>query len=171
MANTYSLIERSTVGSGGTSSVTFSNIPQNYTDLAIKISARSANASNFDNPRISINSSSSTFSRKELYNESGSLGAEQVSDRIIGPVPGANANSNTFGSLHFYLPNYTSSNVKCYSVDGFTENNSTTASMWLLGGLWSTTTAVSNIAISLNSAANFTQYSTFSLYGIIKGRI
>lgn len=167
MANTYTLLETVVVGAAGATSVTFNSIPQTgYTDLAIKISARSANASNFDNPRISINGDTANFSRKELYNESGSIGAEQVSDRIIGPVPAASALANTFGSLHFYMPNYTSSNTKCFSSDGFTENNSTTASMWLLGGLWNVTTAVSTIAISLQTGANFTQYSTFSLYGV-----
>ena len=168
MANTYSLIETIPVGSGGTSSVTFSNIPQTYTDLLIKISARSANASNFDNPRISINGSTSTFTRREIYAESGSTAAESSADRIIGNCPAASATASTFGSLEFYLPNYTSSNYKSWTSDSVAENNSATNSQWLLAGLWSTVTAVSSIAISLNTAANFTQYSTFSLYGIIK---
>lgn len=167
MANTYTLLETITVGAAGASSVTFNSIPQTgYTDLVMKISARSANASNFDNPRLTINSSTSTFTRKEIYAESGTVGSESVADRIIGVVPAANATASTFGSLDFYLPNYTSSNFKSYSVDSVTENNSTTQASWLLAGLWSTTTAISNIAISLQSGGNFTQYSTFSLYGV-----
>jgi len=167
MPNTYTLLETITVGAAGASSVTFNSIPQTgYTDLVIKISARSANASNFDNPRISINGSTSTFTRREIYAESGSVGSESVADRIIGAIPAANATSSTFGSLDFYLPNYTSSNYKSYSVDSVTENNSTTQASWLLAGLWSTTTAVSTIAVSLQSGGNFVQYSTFSLYGV-----
>jgi hypothetical protein len=167
MANTYTLLETITVGAAGASSVTFNSIPQTgYTDLKIVMSVRSANASNFDNPRISINGSTSTFTRREIYAESGSVGSESVADRIIGNCPAASVTASTFGSLEFYLPNYTSSNYKSWSSDSVTENNSATNSQWLLAGLWSTVTAVSTIAVSLQTGGNFAQYSTFSLYGI-----
>lgn len=167
MANTYTLLETITVGAAGASTVTFNSIPQTgYTDLKIVMSVRSTNASNFDNPRISINGSTSTFTRRELYAESGTVGSESVADRIIGNCPAASITSNTFGSLEFYLPNYTSSNYKSWSSDSVTENNSATNSMWLLAGLWSTVTAVSTIAVSLQTGSNFAQYSTFSLYGV-----
>ena len=165
MPNTYRLISTNTLNSAA-SSVTFSNIPQFYTDLKVVMSARSSNASNFDNPRISINNSTSTFTRKEIYAESGSAGSESVADRIIGNCPAANLTANTFGSLEFYLPNYTSSNYKFWSCDSVTGSNSATYSLWLLAGLWSTTTAVSTIAFSLQTGANFVQHSTFTLYGI-----
>lgn len=165
MPNTYYLLASNTLSSAA-SSVTFSSIPSTYTDLLIKISGRSANVSNFDNPRLTINSSTSTFTRKEIYAETGSVGSESVADRLIGVVPAANATASTFGSLEVYLPNYAGSNYKSYSVDSVTENNSTTQAMWLLAGLWSTTSAITDIAISLNTAGNFVQYSTFYLYGI-----
>jgi hypothetical protein len=155
-----------TVGAGGLASVDFTNIPQTYTDLRVVMSVRSANASNFDNPRISINGSTSGFTRRELYAESGSVGSESVADRIIGNCPAANVTASTFGSLEFYLPNYTSSNYKSWSSDSVTENNSTTISMWLLAGLWSNTTAVSTITVSLQTSSNFAQHSTFTLYGV-----
>ena len=167
MPNTYTLLETITVGAAGAASVTFNSIPQTgYTDLKIVMSVRSANASNFDNPRISINGSTSTFTRREIYGESGSVGSESVADRIIGNCPAASVTASTFGSLEFYLPNYTSSNYKSWSCDSVTENNSATNSQWLLAGLWSTVTAVSTIAVSLQTSANFAQYSTFSLYGV-----
>jgi len=167
MPNTYTLLETITVGAAGASSVTFNSIPQTgYTDLKIVMSVRSTNASNFDNPRISINGSTSTFTRREIYAESGSVGSESVADRIIGNCPAASVTASTFGSLEFYLPNYTSSNYKSWSSDSVTENNSTTNSQWLLAGLWSTVTAVSTIAVSLQTSANFAQHSTFSLYGV-----
>jgi len=166
MAYTYSKIASYTVGSGGIGSIDFLAIPQTYTDLALKISARSANASNFDNPRISINGSTSTFTRRELYAESGSAGSESVADRIIGNCPAASVTASTFGSLEFYLPNYTSSNYKSWSSDSVTENNSATNSMWVLAGKWDTNSPINSISITLNTAANFVQYSTFTLYGV-----
>jgi hypothetical protein len=166
MPTTFTKIASVTVGSGGSSSIDFTSIPSTYTDLVIKLSARSASTSNFDNPRLTINGSSSTFSRRILYAESGSVGSESASDRLIGAVPAANATSNTFGSLDFYLPNYAGSSNKSYSADSVTENNSTTQASWLLAGLWSTTSAITSITLSLGSALNFVQYSTATLYGI-----
>jgi len=166
MPNTFTKIASVSVGVLGSSSLSFTSIPSTYTDLCIKLSGRSANVSNFDNPRLTINSSTSTFTRREIYAENGSAGSEVASDRLIGVVPAFNATSNTFGSLDFYLPNYTSANYKSYSVDSVTENNSSTQAMWLLAGLWSTTSAITDIAISLQSAGNFVQYSTATLYGI-----
>ena len=166
MPNTFTKIASVSVGVLGSSSLSFTSIPSTYTDLCIKLSGRSANVSNFDNPRLTINSSTSTFTRRELYAENGSVGSENVSDRLIGVIPAFNATSNTFGSLDFYLPNYTSANYKSYSVDSVTENNSSTQAMWILAGLWSTTSAITDIAISLQSAGNFVQYSTATLYGI-----
>ena len=166
MATTFIKIASVTVGGGGAASMAFTSIPATYTDLCIKLSGRSANASNFDNPRLTINGSTSTFSRREIYAESGSVGSEAVSDRLIGVVPAASATSSTFGSLDFYLPNYSGSANKSYSVDSVTENNSTTQGMWMLAGLWSTTSAITDITITLNTAANFVQYSTATLYGI-----
>jgi hypothetical protein len=166
MPNTFTKIASVTVGLLGSSSLSFTSIPSTYTDLCIKLSGRSANVSNFDNPRLTINSSTSTFTRREIYAETGSVGSESVADRLIGVVPAFNATSNTFGSLDFYLPNYTSANYKSYSVDSVTENNSSTQAMWLLAGLWSTTSAITDVTITLNTAANFVQYSTATLYGI-----
>ena len=165
MPSTYTLIS-SNVLSSSAASVTFSAIPSTYTDLVLRISGRSANVSNFDNPRLTINGSTSTFSRTEIYAESGSVGSERVADRIIGVVPAANATSDTFGSLEFYLSNYLASSNKPYSVTSMTENNSTTQAIWVLAGLWSTTSAVNEITISLNSAGNFVSGSSFYLYGI-----
>jgi hypothetical protein len=166
MATTFTKIASTTVGLLGAATIDFTSIPSTYTDLCVKLSGRSANVSNFDNPRLTINASTSTFSRKELYAESGAVGSESVADRIIGVIPAFNATSSTFGSLDFYLPNYAGSNNKSYSVDSVTENNSATQAMWLLAGLWATTSAITDITISLQSGGNFVQYSTATLYGI-----
>ena len=44
MAETYNRIGSVTVGSGGASTITFSNIPQTYTDLVVKFSMKSTTA-------------------------------------------------------------------------------------------------------------------------------
>ena len=42
MATTYTLISSVTVGSGGAASIEFTSIPSTYTDLVLKLSARSS---------------------------------------------------------------------------------------------------------------------------------
>ena len=49
MPNTMTLISSSTVGSGGTASISFSSIPNTYTDLVVKLSVRSTASTNNTN--------------------------------------------------------------------------------------------------------------------------
>jgi hypothetical protein len=52
MAYTYSKIASVTIGSGGSSSINFIAIPQNYTDLILKLSARDDTAGTYVNMKI-----------------------------------------------------------------------------------------------------------------------
>jgi hypothetical protein len=54
MATTYKLISSVTVGSGGATTMTFSSIPQTYTDLLLKISSRNTTGG-ADNHRVTFN--------------------------------------------------------------------------------------------------------------------
>ncbi len=168
MANTFKKIASLSAGSGGVASFDFTGIPATYTDLYVSLSARSANSSNFDNPRIAINTSTTGFSRIEFYSENATLGSEFSSDRIIGVCPAGNTLSNSFGALKMYIPNYVgTSNNKSYSVMSTSQHNtSTPRALWYLGGIWANSAAISQITITLNSGANFVQYSTATLYGI-----
>ena len=49
------------------------------------------------------------------------------------------------------------------------ENNATTAYATLNAGLWSNTAAINAIGLTITSGQNFAQYSTATLYGILKG--
>lgn len=167
MANTFKKIASLTAGSGGVASFDFTGIPATYSDLYVSLSGRSANSSNFDNPRIAINTSTTGFSRLEFYDENATLGSEFSSDRIIGVCPAVNTVSNSFGALKMYIPAYAGSNNKAYSVISTSQHSSSSPrSLWYLGGIWANTAAVSQITISLNTGANFVQYSTATLYGI-----
>lgn len=167
MANTFKKIASLTAGSGGVASFDFTGIPATYSDLYLSLSARSSNSSNFDNPRIAINTSTTGFSRLLFYSENATLGNESASDRIIGVCPAVNTVANSFGALKLHIPNYVSGNNKAYSVFSTSQHNtSTPRALWYLGGIWANTATVSQITISLNTGANFVQYSTATLYGI-----
>jgi len=167
MANpTLFQLATTTVGSGGVSSVTFSAIPQTYTDLLIKGSARATTSvSNWVDIDVTINGSTSNFSFKELYGTGSSAAASNGTTGIFGYSNGSVATANTFSNFECYIPNYTSSNYKSFSADSVTENNATAALAIFDAGLWSNTAAITSISLAPNGT-NFLQYSTFTLYGI-----
>jgi len=163
MATTYEAIATVTVGSGGAASMAFSSIPQTYTDLLIKISARTTNGSD-DAFYVRFNGSTTSYTGKRLYGTGSGTGSD--SPDYFGTVVYDGQTANTFGSAEVYVPNYTSSNYKSASTDAVQENNATFAVSTLVASLWSNTSAITSISITALSATNFKQYSTATLYGI-----
>ena len=165
MANTYTLIASSTVGSGGTGTITFSSIPATYTDLKIVASVRgNANYAN-QSYEIRPNGSTSSMTARRIYG-SGSSAASDSTPYIEGV--GNTATASTFSNDEIYIPNYTSSNYKSISIDNVSENNATTAYAMLSAFLWSNTAAITSIDLTTVGSGSplFVQYSTFYLYGI-----
>lgn len=166
MAYTYSKIATVTVGSGGTTSIDFLAIPQNYTDLVIKMSVRSTQSAVVEGVGIRFNSdlTSGNYSHRRIYGN----GASAVSDTSGYPVfmDGSTATSNTFTINDIYIPNYNNSTYKSWSADQGHENNATTAYVALTAGVWNNTNAINKITLTSENGANFVQYSTATLYGI-----
>jgi hypothetical protein len=160
MANTYVLIASNTVGSGGVSSITFSSIPQTYTDLKLVISARdTATSTNFI--ELGVNGSTANANGIRLQGNGSSAGSSSFGNRYA-VIETNNQTANTFGSIEIYCPNYTSSNYKSFSVDTVTENNASAAIMEMWSWLWSNTAAITSLTVNITAM----QYSTFYLYGI-----
>jgi hypothetical protein len=154
-----------TVGVGGAASITFNSISSLYTDLLIKSSLRENSGNEYY--LVSFNSSTSNFSSRYVEGDGTSVGSSTLA-RFAGRVNASTSTANTFSNTDFYVPNYTSSNFKSYSVDSVNENNATSAQKTLIAGLWADTSAITSISFSL-PAGNFVQYSTATLYGIWKG--
>ena len=170
MANTYTLIASNTVGSGGVASVTFSSIAATYTDLLVKVSARTdravGSASDFS---FTFNGSTTTYTDKYLYGNGSGTGSGSnayTNQGFAGNITQATMTASTFGSVDIYVPNYAGSNYKSSSTDAVTENNATLTYDMLVAGLWSNTAAVTSMTFQSASGGNFVQYSTFYLYGI-----
>jgi hypothetical protein len=149
-----------TVGTS-VSSVTFSSIPNTYTDLKILCSTRTATSAVGDAVFLSL---SGTLSAKRLQGNGAS--ATSDTDYYGAWNDGANATASTFGNTEFYIPNYAGSNAKSFSSDSVSENNGTTAYASIIAHLSSSTSAITSITLATESGANFVQYSTFYLYGI-----
>ena len=165
MATTYTLISSVTVGSGGAANIEFTSIPGTYTDLVLKLSARTPDAVAARRIDLSFNSSTSNFTGRTLEAEPNSVFSYSNIPRMVGYANGTSWTANTFNSTEIYIPNYTSSNNKSWSVDAVTENNATTSILSLHAGLWSNSAAITAIKLTLTSG-NFAQYSTAYLYGI-----
>lgn len=163
MAQAYVPIQTQTLTSTA-SFVTFSNIPQSYTDLQIVCSARNTSAFNAEAVLLSLNGSTSNFSGRYLQGN-GSAVQTGTYARFAFNMPAASSTSSTFSNSNLYFPNYTSSNNKSYTFDSVTENNGTEAYQTMFAGLWSDTSAITSITLTANSG-NFAIGSTFTIYGI-----
>jgi len=167
MATTYEAIATVTVGSGGAANIEFTSIPATYTDLVVRLSARCSFAGITGNLAIEFNSSSASFSRRTARGNGSAASSTSGSDNYIGDIVGNDATGSTFSNNEIYIPNYTGSNNKSYSVDLVTENNATEAWQYFVAGLWSNTSAITSIKLlPFSQSWTFNQYSTATLYGI-----
>jgi hypothetical protein len=159
-----------TVGSS-VASMSFTGIPQTYTDLLIKVSARSDKSfGSATDITLKFNGSSSGYSDRLLYgtgSAAASASGSYTDQAYATNITQSTVTASTFSSNEIYIPNYTSANNKSLSVDGVTENNATLAYGILAATLWSNTAPITSITIQAISG-NFVQYSTATLYGIRK---
>jgi len=163
MANTLIPIQTYTL-SATAASVTFSNIPQNYTDLKVVCSTRTATAAVGDGVYLML---SGTLTAKRLQGNGAS--ATSDTDYYGAWNTGANATASTFGNTEFYIPNYASSNAKYFMSDSVSENNATTSYMSMIAYLSTNTSALTSIGVANESGAAFAIGSTFTLYGVSNG--
>jgi hypothetical protein len=167
-----------TVGAGGAASITFNNIPQTFTDLKIVMSGRSS-VSTIDVFFMRIGTSGSIdsaahYSNTRLYGNGSGANSDRYSGKTetfyYAPMPAAGSTANTFNNAEIYIPNYTLSNYKQILLDNVAENNSasTYIEQDLMAGLWQNSGSVTNILFLTFNGGNFVQYSTFSLYGVLR---
>ena len=157
-------IQTVTVGAGGAANITFSSIPQTYTDLVIMTSMRGTDTS-WQGWNLYFNGSNTNLTNRYLLGDGSSASSSSFSAGYGGTVPGTNVTASTFENSTVYIPNYTSSNNKSYSSDNVAENNATGAYANLIAGLWSSSSAITSVTL-YPQAGNFVQYSTATLYGI-----
>jgi hypothetical protein len=160
-----------TVGVTAQSSISFTNIPQGYTDLVIKVSGRTAAPQGACN--LSFNSVTTNLSSRIIYGiGSGSAGsASYASDLRAGYIVGTDYTASIFSNNEIYISNYSSSNFKSVTVDSVTETNATEAYSMLTSGLWSNPSPITSLSLTViynanGAASTFTQHSTFTLYGV-----
>ena len=173
-ASDFQLIQSITVGSGGASSVTFSNIPQTYTHLQVRGIARYG-ASNTSTFGMGIRFNGDTGSNYAVHNIQGN-GSTASSGNSISQTFGGTANippggntASAFAAFTIDILDYasTSKNKTVRTLAGY-DGNDTNGLVTLRSALWMNTSATTSL-VFLDSSGNsfsFVQHSTFSLYGI-----
>lgn len=156
--NTMIALDKVTIGTA-TPTVTFTSIPQGYTDLVI-IASGTASAAAYT--KLTFNGDTATnYSATNLYGTGSGAGS---------------ARSSNFNYIQCYY-NYANTNPTMMEVNIFNYSNTTTYKTTLLPdydaaqeltakvGMWRSTAAITSVTLERVSG-NWNSGSTFSLYGI-----
>ena len=180
-ANSYESIATVTVGSGGSSSITFSSIPGTYTHLQLRGIGRSDRSASADYIKMQFNSDTSSIYYDHVLIGDGSSASASTSQAYYGSstvaqvripvVPGSTTtNASTFGASVTDILEYTNTNKYkvVRALGGYDDNGS--GNINFFSGLWRSTSAITSITLTPNNGGSgsttFPQYTTFALYGI-----
>jgi len=169
----YESIATVTVGSGGSSSITFSSIPSTYQHLQIRAIGRTNRSANGDYSLFQFNSdtSSSNYTTHYLSGNGSTVdsGAYVTSfgGVLVNRWGAASDTASSFGALVFDLLDYANTNkYKTARSMGALETNTSNSQINLQSSVWLSTAAISSITIIPGAGTSWNQYSSFALYGI-----
>jgi hypothetical protein len=162
MPNTYDPIATQTLGSSA-ATVTFSSIPQTYTDLVVVLNATSSTTAN---SYVRLNGDSGTnYSWTAFYGDGAAVGADK-------------ANNTANGVLMDYY-GYPTATVRNAVVMQFSNYSNTTANKTILSranqassgvdaiiSMWRNTAAITSLTFRFTGSQTWSTGSTFTLYGI-----
>jgi hypothetical protein len=177
--SSYESIATTTVGSGGSTTISFSSIPSSYKHLQLRGIARTNTGTSLQDVRIRFNSdSSSNYSSHKLYGDgTGAYAAGNASQTsgFAGLAVDGSVGSNAYfisGSIIDILDYTSTVKAKTIRVLSGNDSNTNTGVGYLQYGsaAWYKNTAsvyesVTDITLSL-SGNSYAQYSSFALYGI-----
>jgi hypothetical protein len=159
-----------TVGAGGSSTITFSSIPATYKHLQVRAISRTT----FAGPATGINArfnsdTGSNYALHQLYGDgssAASYAASAQSSMSISTTIGSTGLANAFGVFILDILDYGNINkhktVRC--LVGKELNGSGQAALY--SSVWLNSSAVTTLTILPSDGSNFSQYSSFALYGI-----
>ena len=176
LANSYESIATASVGSGGTTTISFTSIPSTYTHLQLRGIATSARATYaLDGMLVRFNSDTGSNYSFHYLRGNGSAaqaaaGTSTTSMTIDSTIP-STAASNVFGGFVVDVLDYANTNKykTLRSLGGFDVNGTVSGVggyVVLASGNWRSTSAISSISITTDYGSDFQNYSHFALYGI-----
>ena len=171
ITGSYESIATVSVGSGGSSTITFSSIPSTYTHLQLRMIVRTnRTGANSDRTVVRLNGSSSTTYYHTLGGNGSSAFSEADNTTNQGPVMwGASTDLDTasvFGGIICDILDYANTNKykTLRGLGGWDGNGD--GRIDLSSSLYQSTSAVSSIDIVPGAGSSFKQYSHFALFGI-----
>jgi hypothetical protein len=159
VAGDFESIATTTLGVGGTSSITFSSIPATYKHLQIRLFTKNSS----DNGTVGMrynSDSGANYSFHDLYGTgaaAGALGATSQTNVFASLTGSTQAAVSIIDILDYADTNKFKTNRSMIGVD---YNGSGYA--WFSSGNWRNTAAINSIVLN----ATFTQYTSAALYGI-----
>jgi hypothetical protein len=151
-------------------SITFSSIPQTFTDLVLVHSLRTNRANTNEPIGMTFNGSTTNRTSRQLEGDAVAVFSGSSSDLRAGAATASTATGNTFGNSAIYISNYSGNAAKSCSVDGVSETNATNVSLLIQAALWNDTAAITSITLTMLAGGTlFSQYSSATLFGILKG--
>ena len=171
--NTYTKLGYFVVGSNGSPSISFNNIPQTYGDLMVHMSARTDRLyQGYDSLTFRFNNDnySANYTSKNFYGISGgSIGVESsTGNPQLAFCSSNSADQYTYDSIRMSIPNYTSSFKKLIvtenSVPGGANGYAVIQSFSC--NVWSQTVPVTSLTLLPGIGSKFIANSMFTLYGV-----
>jgi hypothetical protein len=166
----YESIATTTVGAGGSATITFSSIPSTYQHLQIRALTRGsqAGAANLWSVRFNSDTGNNYYGTHLVYGNGSSAGVFVTSQADLmywADLVGSSTSANIFATSVTDILDYanTNKNKTVRTLYGWDANGSGVIA--LASSLWMSTSAVNSITIFPQSG-NFSQYSSLALYGI-----
>jgi hypothetical protein len=154
----------------GSGQLNFNNIPQTYTDLKIVVSQRNGSANLYESLAFRFDSGDSVYSNTSLTGDGAGVSSSRVGASGYLSyngglnVNGGNSTANVFGNYEVYIPNYTSTLFKQFTIDAVTEHIGN-AHCDLGSGLYRSNAPIKFVQVG-GYTVGPTSGSTVTLYGI-----
>jgi hypothetical protein len=166
--STYNAISSVTLSSAQ-SQVTFSNIPQIYTDLVLVVSAKLTATPGsdivmlFNGDNSGVNGTSGNYSTTVMYGNGSAAGTTRLSNftRIYTDYYGA-PDATNYGANVVNIMNY--SNTTTFKTAIMRANS--TIGVDANVGLWRSTLPITSVTLFLTNSPSFAAGTTFNIYGV-----
>jgi len=159
----------STTLSTDTTTITFDNIPQTYTDLVLVCSEVQSDVagSSFNDGRFRFNDDSGTnYSSTRLQGDGSAASSARLSNENIlyaGIIPQASVTSKAINIMH--IMNYANTTTNKTAI---VRSSSAALAVRATVGLWRSTAAITKVTV-IYPSQNYKSGGVFSLYGIRAG--
>ena len=162
-AGSYESIATTTVGSGGSSTVSFTSIPSTYTHLQVRYMTLTNTLAGPTTLQFNGDTTGANYRYHVLYGNGTSALAGSATTAYA-PIFQGNTTYPSVGILDILDYNNTNKYKTTRNLDGYDTNNTISGSLGLSSGLWMNTAAITSITFVANTT--FNQYTQFALYGI-----